>query len=103
MALANGQPRFDQATIGRRIRAKREAMGYTAAGLGELVGIADSAMLKKEVGTAPFKFEELARIGDVLGAPALFPVLDWDVAEMVERLLPSSVRATTTGTHGGKP
>jgi transcriptional regulator with XRE-family HTH domain len=82
------RPRFDQETIGRRIRDARKAKGYSAAGLGALVGIDESAMLKKEKGKAPFFFNELSRICDILEAPRLFPCLEWDVAWLVERMLP---------------
>lgn len=93
MPLATGEPRFDQATIGMRIREKRSELGYSAASLGARVGISEDSMLKKEKGVAPFYFAELARICDLLEAPALFPILAWDVAWMVERLLPPTIRA----------
>lgn len=88
MPLTSGKPRFDQATIGNRIRLKREELGYTAEALGKVLGLGESAVLKKEKGKAPFHFHELAKLGDLFDAPALFPVLDWDVAWLVEDLLP---------------
>jgi transcriptional regulator with XRE-family HTH domain len=94
MPLTTGKPRFDQVTIGQRIRAKRDELGYSARSLGELVGIDESSMLKKEKGVAPFYFVELTRICDLLQAPTLFPILDWDAAWLVERLLPPTLRAT---------
>lgn len=93
MPLTDGKPRFDQATIGRRVRERRKKKRLSAAALGELVGIDESAMLKKEKGKAPFFFDELARICDRLEAPTLFPILDWDTAWMVDRYLPPDVRA----------
>lgn len=94
MPLTNGSPRYDQAAIGRRIRDKREQLGYTAESLGRVLGLGESAILKKEKGVAPFHFHELAKLGDLFKAPALFPILEWDVAWFVERLLPPTVRAT---------
>lgn len=87
--------RFNQAEIGMRIRRAREKAGLSASRLGELVGISEDSMLKKEKGVAPFYFPELSRICDVLRAPTLFPVLEWDTAWLVERLLPPQVRAAT--------
>lgn len=97
MPLSTGKPRFDQATIGKRIRERRDAKGFSAKQLGELVGIGEDSMLKKEKGVAPFYFHELAKICDVLEAPRLFPILAWDVAWMVERLLPPDERVNGTG------
>jgi transcriptional regulator with XRE-family HTH domain len=86
MPLPTGKPRFDQVTIGLRIREKRAEKGYSAASLGEKVGIGEDAMLKKEKGVAPFFFDELARICDILEAPRLYPILPWDIAWFVERM-----------------
>lgn len=88
--------RFDQAQIGRRIRAARKLRGYTSAqslGAAMTPVVEESTMLKKEKGVAPFTFEELSDICDILNAPTLFPFLDWDVAWLVERMLPPSLRA----------
>jgi transcriptional regulator with XRE-family HTH domain len=98
MPLPTGHPRFDQKIIGKRIRDKRREQGYSAASLGKRVGIDESAMLKKEKGVAPFFFDELTRICDVLAAPRLFPVLEWDVAWLLERMLPPDERTLAPGT-----
>ena len=79
--------RFDQKTVGRRIRDARRTAGYTAEQLGAKVGIGPDAMLKKEKGVAPFFLDELSRICDLLDAPRLFPFLEWDAARLVDRLL----------------
>lgn len=97
MPLTTGKPRFDQAAIGKRIREKREELGYTAAQIGKVLHLGESAILKKEKGVAPFHWDELDKLGDLFGAPALFPVLDWDTAWLIERLLPPGARAADTG------
>jgi transcriptional regulator with XRE-family HTH domain len=99
MPLTNGTPRFDQATIGRRIRDKRIEKGMTQAEVGKILGVGEDAVRKKEKGTSPFHFHELAKLGDLWGAPALYPVLDWDVAWFVERTLPPDIQARKTRNH----
>jgi transcriptional regulator with XRE-family HTH domain len=89
-------PRFDKKEIGSRVRARREAMGLSAAALGEKVGLEESTMLKKEKGVSAFTFEELTSIADLMKAPTLWPILEWKDAWWLEQLLPPELRAATS-------
>lgn len=80
-------PRFDQATVARRMRAARKDAGLTTEELAEGAKVGLEALYKKMRGSAPFQLDELSRLCDVLKAPSLFPFLDWDVAALADKLL----------------
>lgn len=79
--------RFDQKTIGDRMRRAREAAGLSRAALGSQVGLTDDSLRKKEKGVNPFYFDELSRICDLLDAPSLFPILEWGEAFLADKVL----------------
>jgi transcriptional regulator with XRE-family HTH domain len=79
--------RFDSKVIGARIAAARKAKGWSTEVLAARVHLSADALYKKQRGAAPFFFDELSRICDELGAPRLFPFLEWSEALLVERLL----------------
>jgi transcriptional regulator with XRE-family HTH domain len=79
--------RFDQATIGDRMRRAREAAGLSRAKLCRQIGMEEDTLRKKEKGENPFYFAELARICDILEAPTLFPIMEWGEASLADKLL----------------
>jgi transcriptional regulator with XRE-family HTH domain len=80
-------PRFDQVTIGDRMRRAREAAGLSRPALCAKIGMAEDTLRKKESGENPFYFPELTRICDELDAPSLFPIMDWGEARLADKLL----------------
>jgi transcriptional regulator with XRE-family HTH domain len=58
-------------TVGQRIRDRRKALGYTQKQLGELCGMADSAIRKYESGKIAPKHSTLAKIAHALQIPVL--------------------------------
>lgn len=83
-------PRFDNRLIGRRIREAREAKGLTTETLATASRIGVDSLYKKQRGVAPWYFDELHRVCEVLNAPRYFPILDWNESLLVERLLRES-------------
>jgi transcriptional regulator with XRE-family HTH domain len=83
------RPRFDQVTIGKRMRAARDAKGWSRAEFIRRAGIAmeEDTLRKKEKGENPFYFAELSAFCDALEAPALFPIMDWGEARLADKLL----------------
>ena len=56
-------------TVGQRIKDRRKALGYTQKQLGELCGMADSAIRKYESGKIAPKHSTLAKIAHALQIP----------------------------------
>lgn len=56
-------------TVGQRIRDRRKALGYTQKQLGELCGMADSAIRKYESGKIIPKHQTLQKIATALEVP----------------------------------
>jgi transcriptional regulator with XRE-family HTH domain len=82
-------PRFDQVTIGERMRDAREKRKLSRVGLIKLAGIAmgEDALRKKESGENPFYFAELSALCDALEAPRLFPIMPWGEARLADKML----------------
>lgn len=80
-------PRFDQKTIGARMRKAREDAGFSRVKLGEKIGMEEDTLRKKESGENPFYLSELSDICDLLAAPSLFPFMDWGEAKLADKLL----------------
>jgi hypothetical protein len=80
--------RFDPRVIGKRVRdARRERAKLTTAQLADRTAIGLDSLYKKQRGIQPFYLEELSRVCDVLGAPTLFPFLEWEAAALVDKIL----------------
>ncbi len=82
------EKRFDDKVIGARVKRARLKKKWSTETLATKTGIGVDSLYKKQRGETPFSFDELHRIGEALEAPRLFPILDWTVAHLVERLLP---------------
>lgn len=98
MAMASAHPplRFDPEIVVARIREARETRAkMSRTELAAAAGMPRWALYKKERGTAPFSLEEISRLSDALGAPRLFPFLDWDTASAVQRMLDPAAPATS--------
>jgi transcriptional regulator with XRE-family HTH domain len=89
VAKQPGPPRFDQATIGERMREAREKRGWSRTKLIKESGLAmqEDTLRKKENGDNPFYFHELTAFCDALEAPSLFPIMPWGEARLADKLL----------------
>ena len=89
MAGPKGTDRFRQDVIAARIKQRRELVDppLTRKDMARLAEIEMWSYYKKEKGEVPFRLDELSRVAEVLKAPSLWPVLDWDAAILVEKML----------------
>jgi transcriptional regulator with XRE-family HTH domain len=78
---------FDRKTVGQRVKAARKAKKWSTEKLAEETGIGVEALYKKQRGAAPFDLDELPLIRDALEAPGLFPLLDLEQAEWMDKML----------------
>ena len=73
--------------IGENIRITRKARGMTQKQLGDLCGMADSAIRRYELGNGRPKMETIQRIAKALEVDP-FSLMDWDMASdaVIDRL-----------------
>ena len=65
--------------IGENIRLARKARGLTQKQLGDMCGMADSAIRRYELGNGRPKMETIQRIAKALNVDP-FSLMDWDMA-----------------------
>jgi hypothetical protein len=82
-------PRFDQVTIGRRMRKAREMKHLSRLKLIAKAGIGmtEDQLRHKESGKNPFYMRDLSSLCDALEAPSLFPFMEWGEAKLADKLL----------------